>query len=320
MARPLVSVIIPTYNREGFIEQTIESVLDQTYDNLEIIISDDGSTDNTRAVVRKMKDKRIKFHLNEHNGLPAFVRNRGIEQSRGEFIAFLDSDDLWLPAKLERQFAEFKKNSGLGLVCTNGIDFDENGEHGLRIKADLDETNFTFDGLLLKDNIICSSVMVKRTVLDDVGDFNESRKVRAGEDYELWLRVARKHKIKYIKEPLIKYRSHADVVRKDELGAHTTLLKNIFKSLLDKKILSTEHYNNVVNRLEHRLEYDELYNYIIAENNSTTKKFSEIVTRISEGDHIGGVDKLKLFSRWFTNMISPSLSEKIASKFFVIRN
>ena len=90
MKEPLVSVIIPTYNREDYIIPTVQSVLDQTFSNLEVIISDDGSTDNTKAKVKKLKDKRVKYLLNVHSGLPSTNRNIGIKKCSGDYIAFLD--------------------------------------------------------------------------------------------------------------------------------------------------------------------------------------------------------------------------------------
>jgi len=127
--KKLVSVIIPTFNRADLIEYSIISVLNQTYQNFEIIIIDDGSTDNTREVVHSIKDKRIKYIYYKHVGLPASARNKGIMIARGEFIAFLDSDDIWLPKKLEMQIKTFNKIPNLLLVATNGIVFPTNLVH-----------------------------------------------------------------------------------------------------------------------------------------------------------------------------------------------
>ena len=106
----LVSIIVPTYNRGNLIGETIQSVIDQSYKNWELIIVDDGSTDDTKKRVEEFKDTRIQFHLTVHSGVIGRVRNRGITYSKGNYIAFLDSDDLWLPNKLERQLSFLKKN------------------------------------------------------------------------------------------------------------------------------------------------------------------------------------------------------------------
>ena len=128
MAKPLVSVIIPAYNSADFIDEALKSVFDQTYKDLEIIVVDDGSTDDTRAVLEKYGD-RVNYHYQDNNG-PASARNRGIKLARGKYIAFLDADDLWLPTKLEKQVALFKNRENLGFVTTGVCSFDENGDYG----------------------------------------------------------------------------------------------------------------------------------------------------------------------------------------------
>ena len=103
MEDPLVSVIIPTYNRAGVIKETINSIINQTYSNFEIIIVDDGSTDNTGDIIKTFQDDRIKYYWKKNTGLPSKARNVGLKHVNGEFIAFLDSDDIWLPKKIETQ-------------------------------------------------------------------------------------------------------------------------------------------------------------------------------------------------------------------------
>ena len=114
MNRPKVSIIIPTYNRAKLLSRAIKSVLDQTFKDFELIIVDDGSTDNTKGVVEEFqkKDSRIKYIWQENSGAPAKPKNTGIRQARGEYVAFLDDDDEWFPKKLEKQIELFEDNIG----------------------------------------------------------------------------------------------------------------------------------------------------------------------------------------------------------------
>ncbi len=121
--KDLVSVIMPVYNRERMIGDAIDSVLSQSYSNLELIIIDDGSTDNTKGIINRFHDDRILLIETDHSG-PYIARNSGIENSRGEHIAFLDSDDIWLPEKLAKQIALAGKKQ-VGLIFTNGFVFTE---------------------------------------------------------------------------------------------------------------------------------------------------------------------------------------------------
>ena len=123
----LVSIIMPSWNTERFIAETIQSVIDQTYTNWELLIVDDCSTDNTDEVVASFKDDRIKYFHNEKNSGAALTRNRAMREARGEWIAFLDSDDLWMPEKLEKQIA-FMKENGYTLSYTEYEKIDEDSK------------------------------------------------------------------------------------------------------------------------------------------------------------------------------------------------
>ena len=248
-----VSFIVPTYNRAHMVSETIDSILAQTFQDFEIIVVDNESTDNTEAVIKAYNDRRIKYFKNQNNGVVAVNRNYGITKSQGEYIAFCDDDDLWLPEKLERQVREFEKDSQVGLVCTNGINFDSDGEHGARIKAKLSDRYFTFESLIWGNAIIGSSVLVKKQAIDEVGMMDESPEVFSSEDYDLWLRIAKKYRIKYIDLPLIKYRVHADahgnVYRthtdaRGRKGSGSLKEPNlaVYKKLMDKGILHYDLY------------------------------------------------------------------------------
>ena len=208
MKKSFVSVIVPTYNRANLISETIESILNQTYKNFELIIVDDGSTDNTEEVIRKFKDSRIKYIKTDNWGGPARPRNTGIKKAKGEYIAFCDDDDIWLPKKLEKQIRVFQISNETAMLYTrfktiegdvisNKI-FPENGKY---------KSGNIFKSIYLRNLIACSGVIVKRSVLDQVGLFNTDPNLIAVEDADLWLRIALKHIIKCTDDlPLLLYR------------------------------------------------------------------------------------------------------------------
>jgi teichuronic acid biosynthesis glycosyltransferase TuaG len=197
-----ISVIIPTFNRADTLINTINSVLKQTYPVHEIIICDDGSTDESRHLVGQLKDKRIKWLDCGRNGGPAIPRNMGVLQSTGNWIAFLDSDDEWFPHKIEKQIAAAAQYQ-LPVLCSNasrirnGI---ESGSYG-RFKGDV----ITFKDLTLENAVICSSVLVQKKLLLDISLFPEGKEFIAIEDYALWLRLSTRTNFVYLNENLLKY-------------------------------------------------------------------------------------------------------------------
>jgi teichuronic acid biosynthesis glycosyltransferase TuaG len=214
-----VSVIVTTFNRADLVRETIDSILNQTFQDFELIVVDNCSCDNTEEVVNNYQDKRIRYFRNDNNGVIAVNRNFGIAKARGEYVAFCDDDDLWLPEKLERQVAEFAQNKAVSLVCTNATILNEKGKLTEFYQIKPAEADFTFNSLLRHSQIICSSVMVKKSVIDDVGLMDVSPELFSVEDYELWLRIASKYRIKYIDQPLLKYRVHPGNVQKKSFAA-----------------------------------------------------------------------------------------------------
>lgn len=200
-----VSVIIPTWNRARTIEETIRSVLNQTYSDLEVLICDDGSTDNTEELVKNFTDPRIRWIKGPRGGRPAIPRNHGIRQSRGEWLAFLDSDDQWLPEKLEKQL-ELANKLGYMASCTNALRFIP-GEGIVGNLLEWKKTRTTFFDLMKINQVICSSSIVHRSIFDKVVGFPEDPEVI--EDYALWLRVATYTDFAYVDEPLVVYRDDA---------------------------------------------------------------------------------------------------------------
>lgn len=197
-----VSVIIPAYNTEEFIAGTIQSVLDQTYQNYEIIAVNDGSTDSTLQILRRF-EPRINI-LTKDNGGPASARNVAIQNSVGEYIAFLDSDDLWIEDKLEEQVAFLDRHPEIGLLFGQALMFlEENGEKKIQSKIGYTDDP-TFCQLLLGDFIPNSTVVIRRACVERVGLLNES--LLAAEDYEYWMRIARVFRMAGIPKPQAYYR------------------------------------------------------------------------------------------------------------------
>lgn len=205
-----VSVIIPTYNRADLLPRAIESALSQTFGDFELIVVDDGSTDNTKQVVEEFqkKDERIKYIWQENSGAPARPKNTGIKNAKGEYIAFLDHDDEWLLEKLEKQLELFQnsKKSELGLVGCDALIFD--GNKLQKYVTPRYQDRFVFDKLL-EGNFIwsASSVLVKKEVFQNIGLHDE--KLKMVDDWDLWIRIAQKYSFDFVPEFLLKYYIHA---------------------------------------------------------------------------------------------------------------
>lgn len=209
-----VSVIIPTYNYGRFIRTAIESVLMQTYPTKEIIIVDDGSVDETDAIVSYFGNK-VQLLKQTRNGVSS-ARNAGIEKSSSELIAFLDADDSWLPNKLEKQVALFTGDESVGLVHCGMREFDDETGKINALHLDGGEGWLAADIALLERPAIIGpggTMLVRRDVFDVVGYFDE--RLTNGEDWEFCLRVARKYKIGFVAEPLLNYRNHGTNATKD---------------------------------------------------------------------------------------------------------
>jgi glycosyltransferase involved in cell wall biosynthesis len=224
-----VSVIIATYNYGRFLGQALDSVLAQRCRDLEVLVVDDGSTDDTPEVVRPfLADARVRYHLLPHGGA-ARARNVGVARSTAPLVAFLDADDQWLPGKLEKQLARFAADPELGVVCARRVVIDECGRELPTRPAALRRGEVLGD--LFRDNFICfSSAVVRRAALTAVGPFDES--LALASEYELWLRIASRFRVDYVDEALVKYRvGHASLSRRVEERYLTAL--GIMRRFLD---------------------------------------------------------------------------------------
>ena len=184
---PKVSVIIPTYNRADLVGHAIQSVLDQTYADWETIVVDDGSTDNTRNVVSAFTDHRIRYIYQDNAKLPG-ARNAGIRAGTGEYVAFLDSDDRFLPDKLERQVAALERHPEAGLVASGSIEVDSQGKPLRTLRPWLFQPQLTWQDWLYHCPFAPSDVLVQRDWLIRVGLFDVQQ--HYVEDWDLWLRMS----------------------------------------------------------------------------------------------------------------------------------
>lgn len=237
----LISVIIPTYNRAHLVCDAIESVLAQTYSHYEIIVVDDGSTDGTGELLRKRYGDRIRYEWQENQG-ESVARNRGIALARGEYIAFLDSDDLWLPEKLEKQIAYLKAHPEVSAVFCQAYIIDARGirQPGI-LGADLTPKDLTLESLLLANTISGPSTTTTTTLefLRKVGGFDPA--IRFAEDWDLWLRFRLAGEIGYLPEPLACVRMHSNnqwrLPKKEQiersLKDHLRLLDRAFAACRD---------------------------------------------------------------------------------------
>ena len=203
---PTVSAIIPAYNQGHYLGKAIQSVLDQTFADFEIIVVDDGSTDDTRAVARSFADPRVRYVYQQNAGLSA-ARNTGIRYAEGSFLTFLDSDDLFLPEKLAILLAKFAAEPELGFCAGQAILIDEN-DHRIgeifdkRLPADSVQ-------LLLGNPLHVGSVMVRREWQERVGFFDET--LRSYEDWDMWLRLALAGcRMGWVDKPVSLYRFHSN--------------------------------------------------------------------------------------------------------------
>ncbi len=211
MEHPKVSVLIPAYNHEKYVGEAIHSVLDQTFQDLELIIINDGSTDHTQFEILKFKDERIRYFSQENRGLSPTL-NRGIQLARGEYFNFLPSDDAFLPEKLEAQLKAFEEGENTGLVFSYHLVVDSEGKE---VKDDPIVDWFTapygtkeeiFPVLFERDFLSAPTALIKMECFKKVGLFDES--LKTAQDYDLWMRILKYYDLQLIKRPLLKLRWH----------------------------------------------------------------------------------------------------------------
>lgn len=206
--RPLVSVVITTYNAASTLEETLLSILSQTYSPIDIIVVDDGSKDDTREIVQSVAPSAI-YIYQENQGQPS-ARNTGIQASKGDYIAFVDADDAWLPEKVERQVRALQESPSCGWVYCDALYCKEELNE---VSYRLSKVSKPFEGNILENllvhNFICSATpMMKKEIFADIGLWDPNR--RLCEDLGMWLRIASRFRIAYVPEALAKHRMSAN--------------------------------------------------------------------------------------------------------------
>ncbi|MPZ76518.1 MAG: glycosyltransferase [Deltaproteobacteria bacterium] len=225
---PKVSVVIPTCNRAHFLHAAIESVLKQTFQDFEVIVVDDASTDETADVVRGFSDARIRYLRHETNKGQGATRNDGIKQAAGDYVALLDDDDEWLAEKLGRQVALLENSSpNVGLIYSGFCQIDASTK---RVVGHVipEKRGQAIEDLRLKNWIgTCSTVLVRRVCFEKVGLFDE--KLASAADYDMWIRVAKNYEIDYVPELLVFYTVHGNRISTN----HESLIRGL-EGLLKK--------------------------------------------------------------------------------------
>ncbi len=247
MPRPVVSSIVPTRNRAALITAAIDSILSQTKQDFELIVVDDGSTDATQEVLSVYGNRIACLRIDPAG--PSAARNRGIAAAQADLIAFLDSDDRWMPLKLERQLAHYSSNANVMVSQTrevwirNGVRVNARAKHRMH-------SGWIYERCLPLCIVSPSSVMIHRKVFDHVGLFDES--MPACEDYDLWLRIAPHYPIHLIDEELIiKYGGHADQQSRCIPALDRLRIKAICKSL-NSKVLTAAQRTAAVAELQRK--------------------------------------------------------------------
>lgn len=240
---PLVSIIIPTYNRARLLGRAIQSILNQTYPNFEIIVVDDCSSDNTENVVRSFCDERMRYIRHEKNKGAVAARNTGIKAARGEYIAFQDSDDEWLSEKLEKQVRAFKFGpSDLGVVYTSFWLIDS-GRKTYFPSSDVKQTEGNLHQALLEANFIgTSTAVVRKECFEKTGMFENLPRLQ---EWDLWLRISKHYCFKHIDEPLVNAYCQPDSISRnmnDFIVARELILEKYFDEISKKPKILRRHY------------------------------------------------------------------------------
>ncbi|MBD3426746.1 MAG: glycosyltransferase [Candidatus Omnitrophica bacterium] len=228
---PTVSVILPTFNRANILRRSIDSVLGQTYSDFELIIVDDGSSDNTAELVAGVNDPRIKYIKHENNsGLPA-ARNTGLKHARGRFIAFQDDDDQWLEDRLKVQVSLLNKtDEDTGVVYCDSIKMEQGVKSYLYSPSRSGKSGDLHHDFLMGNFVTVIATLVKRECFLKVGNFDES--LPSFEDWDMWLRISKHFKFRYSDEPLV-------IVHITE-GSMTADISKIVRA---RKLILQKHYN-----------------------------------------------------------------------------
>jgi len=279
----LVSIIVPIYNTEDYLAEAIESVLAQTHHHWELLLIDDGSTDRSAEICQKFleRDNRIQYHYKE-NGGQASARNLGIKKSNGVWIAFLDSDDIWLPNKLDDQFKSVVEYNpdflyGLGYYFYEGRKKQLEPYNWVTGKySGSDFFKILYSSCLVNTN----TVLVRKKLFDNVGLFNESEVLRGTEDWDLWMRISKQVKTVYgSPNRNVYYRIH-------EGGIHLQQVRMLRgKAEIYAQYDNNESISRLLRLKQYRYIYREMMNHLWAENRGNEIKLE--FKKLAKKDKLG---------------------------------
>lgn len=282
---PRVSVIMPVYNSEKYICQAIQSVLDQSFSNFELIIINDRSTDRSLEIIKSFVDRRIVLINNDKKGTIVESRNQGVRLSRGEFIAFLDSDDITHPDRLKAEVVFLEKNPDAGIVGASVRIIDKDGkETGVKWRENISSEKIPIR-LLFGNCFSQSSVMLRKKAIPDEG-------YRPGfaEDYDLWVRMLRTWKGFHLPKLLLKYRIHVENTSTRKRALQQESVNQIIQTQLENLGINTEPEDLIIHRA----------NYGFAGTDEETKKFIEKrelwLLKLAEANQKSGRYTTKLFN------------------------
>lgn len=249
MNHPLVSVIMPVYNSEKYLKEAIDSVLSQSYSNIELVIVNDGSKDSSKQIIKSYNDSRIQYVENESNGGIVYSRNKGLSHSKGEFVATLDSDDIALRERISMQVDFLQNNPEYGMCGTFYRTIDSQGNYLAKVQFPTGNTDIISH--LLIGNCFCNStVMIRR---DIALDLKYREKFDIVEDYELWYRISKRAKLANLPQVSVLYRVHGTNISAARLDDMLARLKKINEEVIqDLKLEYTgqelEIHANMLNR------------------------------------------------------------------------
>lgn len=292
MSKPSLSIIMPVYNAEKYLSPAIQSALNQTYKDLELIIINDGSSDKSKVVIESFDDSRIKYFENKQNSGIVFSRNRGLELARGDFIGMLDADDIAYPNKFEEQITFLQKNREYGMVGSWARFIDDEGKP-IPGSWKLTASPEMIPSIMLFKNYFLQSAVLYRK--ECINKFSFKKGFEIGEDYLIWYEIIKNYKAWNLQKFLVKYRIHVGGVTKLHQENKLEMEKEIFRiQLKDLKIEASDHEMKM-----HLLIHNEKKIYEISTLQSIEKWLLKILKKNkSLGIYDQKMLKKVVFNRW----------------------
>lgn len=304
---PAVSIIIPTYNLAAYIVETIDSALAQTYRDFEIIVINDGSTDDTEERITPFRERIV--YIKQKNGGVMAARNAGLRAARGRYIALLDGDDIWQPRFLEVLVGMLESDPALSVAYPNAWYLGSPKYDG-KLHQDVFPVAepVTFDRVLRRECYIFGSLVFRREVIDEVGGYDESLQGQGAEDFELWLRMLQHdHRFKFTNEPLAKYRWRHNSLSKTSVGILSCLV-SVYEKQLRGQLTADQRQWIEAQLPELRAEL----NYARFKDNVKKEQFPEATSHLAEANRFYRLPKLALMQAGMK--IAPRLLARLVTK------